>query len=259
MDKPSLSSFVKSPLQKEDFEDEREKNAQSMWEALRGPKGKPGITPKRGVDYWTTEDKKEIINETVKILPSFKDGKTPKKGKDYFTEDDKREFVSIVRDSVVELMPEVTERESVQLTVQDIEGIEEFVQSYIPSQEVDEFTQLFISEIKKQSGADRIKDSAGMSLLIQKLGQNFYKGYVAGPGFGGGASSTGTSGTQVFNEVVSGSAKAWALAHTPQTGTLRLFANGQRLTPTVDYTLTGANIVTVTSWALGTLIADYTY
>lgn len=72
-------------------------------------------------------------------------------------------------------------------------------------------------------------------------------------------SSTGTSGTAVYNEVVSGSGTSWTLAHTPVSGTLLLYANGQRLTPTTDYSLSGATITTVTSWASGTLLADYFY
>jgi len=71
--------------------------------------------------------------------------------------------------------------------------------------------------------------------------------------------ATGSSGTQVVNEVVSGSGTSWTLAHTPTTGTLALYANGQRLTPTVDYSLSGANITTVLAWSAGTLLADYLY
>ena len=72
-------------------------------------------------------------------------------------------------------------------------------------------------------------------------------------------SATGTSGTQVIGEVVSGSGTAWTLAHTPLTDTLALYANGQRLTVTVDYTLVGAAITTLTSWVAGTVLADYSY
>lgn len=31
----------------------------------QGPPGEPGYTPQRGIDYWTEEDKKEIVDETV--------------------------------------------------------------------------------------------------------------------------------------------------------------------------------------------------
>lgn len=71
--------------------------------------------------------------------------------------------------------------------------------------------------------------------------------------------ASGASGTAVYNEVVAGSGTAWTLAHTPTTGTLMLYANGQRLTPTVDYSLSGADVTTVTSWVAGTILADYFY
>lgn len=71
--------------------------------------------------------------------------------------------------------------------------------------------------------------------------------------------SGGSTGTAVINEVVSGSGTTWTLANTPLTGTLALYANGQRLTPTVDYSLSGATITTVLGWDAGTLLADYMY
>lgn len=69
--------------------------------------------------------------------------------------------------------------------------------------------------------------------------------------------SSSASGTAVYSEVVSGSGTSWTLANTPNAGTLLLYANGQRLAVTTDYTLSGATITTLTSWALGTLLADY--
>lgn len=65
--------------------------------------------------------------------------------------------------------------------------------------------------------------------------------------------------TAVYNEVVSGSGTTWTLLHTPVSGTLLLYANGQRLMPTVDYSLVGTTITTVITWAAITLLADYFY
>ncbi len=72
---------------------------------------------------------------------------------------------------------------------------------------------------------------------------------------GGGLSST----SLVDNEVVSGSGTAWALAHNPVAGTVRLYAIGQRLTPGIgnDYTISGTIITTAISFSAGQLIADY--
>lgn len=36
--------------------------------ALRGLPGKAGHTPVRGTDYWTAEDRQEIVNEVLNIL-----------------------------------------------------------------------------------------------------------------------------------------------------------------------------------------------
>lgn len=66
-------------------------------------------------------------------------------------------------------------------------------------------------------------------------------------------------GANIYNEVVSGSATTWTLAHTPNTGTLRVFANGQRLIPTTDYSLSSGTITTILSWSAGALLADYNY
>lgn len=70
---------------------------------------------------------------------------------------------------------------------------------------------------------------------------------------------SGSTGTSVYNEVVSGSGTTFTLAHTPILGTVRVYANGQRLTPTVDYSITGAVITTVSSWSAGMITADYQY
>ncbi len=69
----------------------------------------------------------------------------------------------------------------------------------------------------------------------------------------------GGSSNSVYNESVSGSGTSWTLAHTPDSGTLRVYVNGQRLIPTTDYSLSGATITTVLSWDAGTLLADYQY
>ena len=73
-----------------------------------------------------------------------------------------------------------------------------------------------------------------------------------------GASGT-SSGTAVYNEVVSGSGTSFTLANTPTAGTVRVYGMGQRLVLTTDYTISGAGITPVLSWSAGQIIADYTY
>lgn len=65
--------------------------------------------------------------------------------------------------------------------------------------------------------------------------------------------------TSVYNEVVSGSGTSFTLANTPVSGTLRVYANGQRLLPTTDFSLSTATITTVLSWSAGSISADYEY
>lgn len=68
------------------------------------------------------------------------------------------------------------------------------------------------------------------------------------------------SGTPVYDEAVSGSGTSFTLAHTPVSGTLRLYGSGQRLVPGGgDYTLSGATITTINSYSAGQIRADYNY
>jgi hypothetical protein len=64
------------------------------------------------------------------------------------------------------------------------------------------------------------------------------------------------NGTPVDSEVVSGSGTSWTLANTPVAGSVKLYA-GTRLTPSVDYTITGTSITTTGSYPTGALVADY--
>lgn len=67
------------------------------------------------------------------------------------------------------------------------------------------------------------------------------------------------SNTPVYNEVVAGATNTFTLAHTPAAGTVRVYANGQRINVTTDYTLSGAVITTVGPWTAGMITADYEY
>lgn len=62
--------------------------------------------------------------------------------------------------------------------------------------------------------------------------------------------------TNVYSEVISPS---MILAHTPVAGTLRIYVNGQRMTPTVDYTLSGTTVSFVFAIDTTTVLADYEY
>ena len=62
-----------------------------------------------------------------------------------------------------------------------------------------------------------------------------------------------------INEIVSGSGTSFTLAHTPVSGTVAVYGQGQRLYPTTDYSILGANITTVNSWVATQILSDYQF
>jgi len=42
--------------------------------AFQGPRGEPGRTPRRGVDYWTEEDRAAMVGEVLAVLPVWNGG-----------------------------------------------------------------------------------------------------------------------------------------------------------------------------------------
>lgn len=66
-----------------------------------------------------------------------------------------------------------------------------------------------------------------------------------------------SSGAFVNNEIIAGSGTSWTLSSVPVSNTQQIYANGQRLTPTIDYSIVSQAITTVGSWTTGTLLADY--
>lgn len=69
--------------------------------------------------------------------------------------------------------------------------------------------------------------------------------------------TSGGGGTFVDNEIVAGNTNTFTLANTPALGTEHIYAAGQRLYPTVGYTISGAVITTIFSWSTGDILADY--
>ena len=68
----------------------------------------------------------------------------------------------------------------------------------------------------------------------------------------------GSSANFVDEEQVSGTGTSWVLASTPVAGSVKLTANGQRLTiANGDFTIVGKNITTALSFSTGALFADY--
>ncbi len=69
--------------------------------------------------------------------------------------------------------------------------------------------------------------------------------------------SASASGNVVDNEVVAGSGTTFTLAATPIAGSVKVYALGQRLKLTTDYSISSATITTVGSWSAGDIVADY--
>lgn len=171
-------------------------------------------------------------------------GYTPVKGKDYF--DGKTPSVPSIAEIVEAIKPHIPE---------PLKGDKGDNATF----DKDTLVREIISYIKTQKPLD-LSHIKGAQEFVMQTGQKNIKVKFEELMHGGG-SGGGNTGTAVYNEVVSGSGTSWALTNTPTTGTLRLYANGQRLIPGAgnDYTLSGGNITTALSWSAGTLLADYSH
>lgn len=116
----------------------------------------------------------------------------------------------------------------------------------------------FVREIVKQMHLLPENDKLEISKGIRNAESFIFAGtrYKTAEMMHGAGSSTGNS-TNIYNEIIAGSGTLWILALPPDPGTLRLYANGQRLIEGVDFTISVMTITTFTSWAAGTVLADY--
>lgn len=222
-------------------------------------KGDDGITPTKGVDYFTPEEI-ESIKEDVRPIKGvhYSDGEKGEPGPQGEPGNNADESKIIAK--LKKLIPSSQEIAS-HIKVPkgngiDEEGLVKRVISKLPKQEPIKFDEIFdefIQKIKKEKSFDisHIRNASS----FMKDGIKYKIEELMHGGSGGGSSS----GTSVFNEVVSGSGTTFTLAHTPISGTQAIYALGQRLTLTVDYTISGAVITTVSSWLAGQILADYKY
>lgn len=166
-------------------------------------------------------------------------GYTPQKGLDYF--DAETPDIKDIIGALIPYIPPPKEGKPGKNAVFDKETLIRDIVSYVRKER-----PFDISHIK------------GAQEFVMQTGQKNFKVRFEELMHGAGSGGTNT-GTAVYNEVVSGSATSWTLANTPTLGTVRLYVNGQRLTPGVgnDYVISGAAITTTLSWATGTILADY--
>ena len=87
----------------------------------------------------------------------------------------------------------------------------------------------------------------------------FVSNIADGVDIAGGAGVSFSDG-EVPAGLIDGLNGSFTIAHTPVTGSVHLFLNGQRLVYLVDYTITGVNISMTTIPGTGdSLISDYRY
>lgn len=175
------------------------------------------------------------------------DGYTPQKGVDYMTDDDIAEIAS--KASELTQIPEIDHtmilgalnkaRKPV-LKPEHIEGIQQLFSKILDDRGVRGYVH---------GGGDTVKAGTGVAVTRNSDGTTTI-------------AATGSSGTVVNEEVVSFSGTSGTLAHTPITGTLKLFRGGARLQSGTgnDYTLSGADITLASVASAGEIfLADYQY
>jgi len=124
------------------------------------------------------------------------------------------------------------------------------------------------NKLESLTGKQRLSAKAikGIEELIKGEVTKAYRGgsNIVGGGSGDTGGGTGTSPNFSDNEVpsgtINGSNVTFTLLHTPLTGTLHLYYNGLRQTPTSDYSIVGS-VITLVSAPIPTdvLLADYKY
>ncbi len=165
--------------------------------------------------------------------------------------------------------PSLSERAGIVATQRGIPNIKG-ADGYTPKRGVDYFTKEDIDALKKElldpehikeiiTQMKKLPEAHRLEISDIRNYQSFiFNGKKYGVHemmHGGASSSSGTSFT--YNEVVAGSGTSFTLAATPTTGTVTLFGNGQFLTPTTDYSISGTGITTINSFTAGTVIASY--
>lgn len=233
--------------------------------SIKGDKGDPGSpaeVPEINYDY--------IISEVLDNMPVPKDGESP----------DVNEVVSRVLAAMP--APKVAKVDEGKIIDKVLRLIPKTAAIEVPKIDIEELTTAVLELIKKDKRLtpEHINGLQGQidSYRSQLAGKRYGKETWARGGGDTVAAGTnvtivtnangvkvisagGSSPTTipVYNEVLAGAGTSWTLAHTPSTNSVELFANGQRLTPTVDFSISGTTITTVNSWVAGTVVADYTY
>lgn len=188
-----------------------------------GTEGKPGkdaYTPKRGVDYHTPRDVQDIVDKVTRLI------RKPENGKDAIVTPEM--IVEAIKNAPKDI-----------LKVEHIQNLDQTMRSYSQV--------LGSNKPYVHGGGDTIAAGTGVTITRNSNGDKVI-------------TATGSSGTIVRDEILTGSGTAFTLAHTPIANTLQLFRGGARQQATVDYTIVGAAITLIdTLDAAEVLLADYSY
>ncbi len=190
-------------------------------------KGDDGYTPVKGKDYWTNDEIEQVIayiEGRIRVPEDGKDGKDGARG-----DTGERGPKGEKGDSIKGEKGERGERGA--------DG-----RDAKPA----DMKKLVADSVKALLSTDEWKVMEKKA-LYNKFDQRWH----------GGGSSSGTASIFIDDEIVGGSGTSWTITDTPISGSLKLYALGQRLKLTTDYSIVGTAITTVLSWSAGDLLADY--
>lgn len=250
-------------------------NINDLLEQVKGKDGEDG-------EDASPEDVANILRKDKKFIDSLKG----EKGDVYnLTESDKEKIVAKIKVPVVEKIIERTEviKELPTITqVVDSEEIANLTAKKIEDS-LPQYGEVFRDGLELLPEGEKLKMSA-IQDLIEKLNaiesahkviganRNLYQLLdvnISGINTGQGIMWNGqqwvpftpiNAASIISEEVPTGSGTNFTLAHTPLTGTLKLYRGGARQQAEVDYTLSGANITLAVALSSGeVLLADYNY
>ena len=213
---------------------------QRVSQTVKGEKGDKGDSPIKGIDYFTPSEIQEIIQHVLRQA-------TPIKGKHYFdgAKGEKGERGENGKNG----MDGIDGQDGRNISPKEAKMI---LADLLKEVDLEKFaTHKSVKDQFKEYGLSTSKSLEKRLNALQDAVMRNYGGH--------GGKSGGSSANSIFNEVVSGSGTSFTLANTPVSGSQALYALGQRLTLTVDYTISGANITLINSLLAGSLLADYQF
>lgn len=142
---------------------------------------------------------------------------------------------------------ELDTAEEIVVKLQSLKGEERLSAKYI--KDLPKFFERIIQENGAHGGAYEtpIVDATGRPLSKNAQGAFIIPNQNSGGG-----------GFTYINEIVAGSGTSFTLAHVPvDSSRVALYGGGSRLTPTADYTISGAAITMAFGYSAGQVLADY--